>query len=359
MTMRAARFYDQKDIRIEDIERPTAGPDDVLIDIAWCGICGTDIHEYQDGPIFIPPKGSPHPVTGEEAPITLGHEFSGTVADVGNNVTDLKVGQNVVVEPYVIHKEYWGTDNYHLTPDQNFIGLAGGGGGLAEQIAVDQHWVHPIPDNLPLDEAALIEPLAVAYHAVERSEAKAGDVALIGGAGPIGLLTAAVAKAQGLTTIMSELSKKRIETAQETGVADHVVNPQEVDVVEEVLKITDGKGADVGFEATSVDVVLNTIFSAVKKAGVIVNVSIWGHKPEANLADLVTKEQDLRGTIGYYNSHEPCIELASSGKVDLKPFITHKIALYELVDTGFDTLINHNDTAVKILVSPTGKGLDG
>ncbi|NLZ98002.1 MAG: 2,3-butanediol dehydrogenase [Micrococcus sp.] len=356
--MRAARFYDQKDIRIEDIERPTAGPDDVLIDIAWCGICGTDIHEYQDGPIFIPPKGSPHPVTGEEAPITLGHEFSGTVAEVGNNVTDLKAGQNVVVEPYVIHKEYWGTDNYHLTPDQNFIGLAGGGGGLAEQIAVDQHWVHPIPDNLPLDEAALIEPLAVAYHAVERSEAKAGDVALIGGAGPIGLLTAAVAKAQGLTTIMSELSKKRIETAQETGVADHVANPKEVDVVEEVLKITDGKGADVGFEATSVDVVLNTIFSAVKKAGVIVNVSIWGHKPEANLADLVTKEQDLRGTIGYYNSHEPCIELASSGKVDLKPFITHKIALDELVDTGFDTLINHNDTAVKILVSPTGKGLD-
>lgn len=359
MTMRAARFYDQKDIRIEDIERPTAGPDDVLIDIAWCGICGTDIHEYQDGPIFIPPKGSPHPVTGEEAPITLGHEFSGTVAEVGNNVTDLKAGQNVVVEPYVIHKEYWGTDNYHLTPDQNFIGLAGGGGGLAEQIAVDQHWVHPIPDNLPLDEAALIEPLAVAYHAVERSEAKAGDVALIGGAGPIGLLTAAVAKAQGLTTIMSELSKKRIETAQETGVADHVANPKEVDVVEEVLKITDGKGADVGFEATSVDVVLNTILSAVKKAGVIVNVSIWGHKPEANLADLVTKEQDLRGTIGYYNSHEPCIELASSGKVDLKPFITHKIALDELVDTGFDTLINHNDTAVKILVSPTGKGLDG
>lgn len=359
MTMRAARFYDQKDIRIEDIERPTAGPDDVLIDIAWCGICGTDIHEYQDGPIFIPPKGSPHPVTGEEAPITLGHEFSGTIAEVGNNVTDLKAGQNVVVEPYVIHKEYWGTDNYHLTPDQNFIGLAGGGGGLAEQIAVDQHWVHPLPDNLPLDEAALIEPLAVAYHAVERSEAKAGDVALIGGAGPIGLLTAAVAKAQGLTTIMSELSKKRIETAQETGVADHVVNPKEADVIEEVLKITDGKGADVGFEATSVDVVLNTIFSAVKKAGVIVNVSIWGHKPEANLADLVTKEQDLRGTIGYYNSHKPCIELASSGKVDLKPFITHKIALDELVDTGFDTLINHNDTAVKILVSPTGKGLDG
>ena len=356
--MRAARFHDQKDIRIEDIERPTAGPDDVLIDVAWCGLCGTDIHEYQEGPIFIPPKGSPHPITGEEAPITLGHEFSGTVAEVGENVTDLKAGQNVVVEPYVIYKEYWDTENYHLTPDQNFIGLAGGGGGLAEQIAVDKHWVHPIPDSISLDEAALIEPLAVAYHAVERSEAKAGDVALVGGAGPIGLLTAAVLKAKGVTTIISELSKKRIETAKETGVADHVFNPQEVDVVEEVVKVTDGKGADLGFEATSVDVVLNTLFAAVRKAGVIVNVSIWGHKPEADLATMVTKEQDLRGTIGYYNSHEPSIELVSSGKVDLKPFITHKIALDDLVDKGFDILINHNDTAVKILVSPSGKGLE-
>lgn len=358
MTMRAARYYDQKDIRIEEIERPTAGPDEVLIDIAWCGICGTDIHEYLDGPIFIPPKGSPHPITGEEAPITLGHEFSGTIADIGENVTNLKKGQHVVVEPYVIYEEYWGQENYHLTKDQNFIGLAGGGGGLAEQIAVNQHWVHPIPEDMPLDEAALIEPLAVAYHAFERSGAQSGDVALIGGAGPIGLLTAAVLKGKGVTTIISEVSKRRLDTATETGVADYAFNPTEVDVVEEVMKLTDDNGADVGFEAAAVDAVLNTLMPAVKKAGVIVNVSIWGHKPEANLVDLVTKEQDLRGTIGYHNSHEPSIELVSSGKVDLKPFITHKIALDDLVDEGFDILINHNDTAVKILVSPTGEGLE-
>lgn len=358
MTMRAARYYDQQDIRIEDIERPSAGPDDVVIDIAWCGICGTDIHEYLDGPIFIPPKGSPHPITGEEAPITLGHEFSGTIAELGDNVEDLTVGQNVVVEPYVIYEEYWGKENYHLTKDQNFIGLAGGGGGLAEQIAVNRHWVHPIPDSMSLDEAALIEPLAVAYHAFQRSEAKEGDVAIIGGAGPIGLLTAAVAKAHGVTTIISELSEIRRSTAKETGVADYVFTPKEVDVVEEVEKLTDGNGADVGFEATAVDVVINTLISAVKKDGTIVNVSIWGHQPTVNLAELVMKEQDLRGTIGYYNSHEPSIELVSSGKIDLKPFITHKIALDDLVDKGFDTLINHNDTAVKILVSPTGQGLE-
>jgi len=358
MTMRAARYYDQNDIRIEDIESPTAGPGEVLIDIAWCGICGTDLHEYLDGPIFIPGKGHPHPITGEEAPVTLGHEFSGTVAALGEGVDDLEVGQHVVVEPYVIREEYWGKENYHLSPDQNFIGLAGNGGGLAEQISVYRHWVHPIPDNIALDEAALIEPLAVAYHAFERSGAKEGDVALIGGAGPIGLLTAAVAKAKGVTTVISELSEIRRKTATDTGVADYVFTPAEVDVVEEVQKLTDGAGADVAFEAAAVDAVLNTLIPAVKKAGVIVNVSIWGHRPEVTLVELVTKEQDLRGTIGYYFSHEPTIELVASGKVDLKPFITHKIALDHLVDEGFDTLIHHNDTAVKILVSPTGKGLE-
>src|SRR5690625_4478308 len=136
-----------------------------------------------------------------------------------------------------------------------------------------------------------------------------------------------------------------------------VVNSADQDVVEEVMKLTDNKGAEGGFDATWVDVVLNTLFTAVKKAGVIVNESILGHKPEAILVQLVTKEQDLRGTIGYHFSHEPSIELVSSGKVDLKPFITHKIGLDDLVDQGFDTLINRNDTAVKILVSPTGKGL--
>src|SRR5699024_2758150 len=231
-------------------------------------------HEYLDGPIFIPGKGHPHPITGEEAPVTLGHEFSGTVAALGEGVDDLEVGQHVVVEPYVIREEYWGKENYHLSPDQNFIGLAGNGGALAEQISVYRHWVHPIPDNIALDEAALIEPLAVAYHAFARygaqagdvalsggagpicrrpaADAKEGDVALIGGAGPRGRLSAAVAKAKGVTTVISELSEIRRKTATDTGVADYVFTPAEVDVVEEVQKLTDGAGADVAFEAAAV-----------------------------------------------------------------------------------------------------------
>ena len=239
----------------------------------------------------------------------------------------------------------------------NFIGLAGRGGGLAENIVVKRRWVHKVDKSVPLDEAALIEPLSVAYHAVKRSGVQAGQTAVIGGAGPIGVLTAAVLHALGVKVIISELSSLRRQKALDAGVVDVALNPAEVDVAEEVKKLTDGKGADVAFEATSVQVVLDTLMDAVKPTGVIVVISIWGKKANFDMHKLVMKEIDLRGTIAYVNNHPDTIKLVESGKVDLKPFITGKIGLEHLVDEGFETLIHHNETAVKILVSPSGKGL--
>lgn len=356
--MRAARYYDRGDIRIEDIDEPGIGPGQVGVKVAWCGICGTDLHEYLEGPIFVPPAGQPHPVSGESAPITLGHEMSGTVYALGEGVSDLRVGDGVVVEPYIIDPRF-STEpgsNYHLTPGMNFIGLAGRGGGLGERIAVERRWVHPVGD-LPLDEAALIEPLAVGYHAFVRSGASAGDVALIGGAGPIGLLTAAVLKAKGLTVIVSEPSALRRQKALDTGVADHGLDPRQVDVAEEVRRLTGGKGADVAFECSSVNVVLDTLFDAVRPAGVLVVVSIWGRPASLDMQKLVLKEIDLRGTIAYMGNHPDTIALVRDGLVDLRPFITGRIGLDQLIDGGFDTLIHRNETAVKILVSPSGEGL--
>lgn len=358
--MKAARYYGQKDIRIEDIEQQPLLPGTVRIDVAWTGICGTDLHEYLEGPIFCPAPGHPHPISGEESPVTLGHEFSGVVSEVGEGVTDLKVGDHVVVEPYIIRDDVnVGPDSvdYHLSKDMNFIGLAGRGGGLAENIVVKRRWVHKVDKSVPLDEAALIEPLSVAYHAVKRSGVQAGQTAVIGGAGPIGVLTAAVLHALGVKVIISELSSLRRQKALDAGVVDVALNPAEVDVAEEVKKLTDGKGADVAFEATSVQVVLDTLMDAVKPTGVIVVISIWGKKANFDMHKLVMKEIDLRGTIAYVNNHPDTIKLVESGKVDLKPFITGKIGLEHLVDEGFETLIHHNETAVKILVSPSGKGL--
>ncbi|TDT32670.1 2,3-butanediol dehydrogenase [Naumannella halotolerans] len=353
--MRAARYYDNSDIRIEDIPEPTAGPGEVLIDVAYCGICGTDLHEYLDGPIFCPSATEPTSWTGETAPVTLGHEFSGVVSGLGEGVDDLAVGDHVVVEPYILAEGVdTGPDSvdYHLSDGMNFIGLGGAGGGLAEKIAVKRRWVHRISPEVPLDQAALIEPLTVAYHAVKRSGAKAGDVAVIGGAGPIGLLTGAVLKAFGATVIVSEISELRRQKALESGAADHAFDPRETDIAAKARELTDGKGAQVAFEASSVQVVLDTLMDALRPTGVLLIVSIWGHKADFDMHKLVMKEIDMRGSIAYVNNHPETIELVESGKIDLAPFITGRIGLDDLIDEGFDTLINRNETAVKILVSP-------
>ncbi|KRE65824.1 MULTISPECIES: 2,3-butanediol dehydrogenase [Micrococcaceae] len=351
--MKAARFHARKDIRIEDIPEPELRAGAVKIDVAWCGICGTDLHEYLEGPIFCPAPGHPHPLSHEESPVTLGHEFSGTVSEVGEGVTGLAKGDNVVVERYFVD----GTCNmcqagsYHLCRQMGFIGLSGGGGGLSEKIVVDQRWVHPIGD-IPLDEAALIEPLSVAHHAVARSGVKAGDTALVGGSGPIGLLTAAVLKGMGVTTIISELTQARKEKATSSGVADHVLDPSKEDVPARVRELTGGAGADVAFECAGVNAVLDTMLDAVRPGAVVVNVSIWGAPATVDMQKLVLKEIDLRGTIAYVRDHPAVIKMVQEGKVDLKPFITGRIALEDLVEQGFDTLINHKDTAVKVLVHP-------
>jgi (R,R)-butanediol dehydrogenase/meso-butanediol dehydrogenase/diacetyl reductase len=351
--MKAARFHARNDLRIDEIPEPDVRAGAVKIGVAWCGICGTDLHEFLEGPIFTPPPGHPHVLSDEAAPVTLGHEFSGTIEQLGEGVGGLAVGDNVVVEPYFVCDDCGPCrdGNYNLCTRMGFIGLAGGGGGLSEKIVVDARWVHRIGD-IPLDEAALIEPLAVAHHAVSRSGLRAGDVAVVGGAGPIGLLTAAVLKGLGVTTIVTELSAARKDKAVSSGVADHLLDPSTDDVKARVLELTGGAGADAAFECAGVNAVLETMLDVVKAAGVVVNVSIWGKPASVDMQKIVLKEIDLRGTIAYRGDHPAAIRLVQEGKVDLKPFITGRIALEDLVGEGFDTLINHNDTAVKIIVRP-------
>lgn len=351
--MRAARFHGPKDIRIDEVPSPILRPGAVAIDVAWCGICGTDLHEYLEGPIFIPPEGHPHPLTHEEEPVTMGHELSGTITALGEGVGDLRVGENVVVEPYFVCGECapCKEGRYNLCTSMGFIGLAGGGGGLSEQMVVDRRWIHPVGD-IPLDLAALIEPLAVGHHAFVRSGAKAGDVALVGGAGPIGLLLAAVLKAEGLTVIISEVAQARKAKALSTHVADHVIDPLEEDLLIRVHELTGGKGADVCFECTSVNTVLDQLIDAVRPGGVIVNVSIWGAPATIDMQKIVLKEIDLRGTIAYVRDHPAVIKLVQEGKIALEPFITDRIDLDDLVAGGLEMLIDHKDTEVKILVHP-------
>jgi len=196
--MRALRFHGPGDMRVEKVADPELVPGSVEIRIAWCGICGSDLHEYRHGPSVVRPRGRPHPLTGEHLPVTLGHEMAGEVVRVADDVTSVDVGQRVVVNPLL----FCGTctpcraGRINLCRHSGAIGLSGGG-GFAERIVVPAHLVHRLPIGVTLEEGALVEPLAVAWHAVRRAHVRPGQTALVIGAGPIGLAVLLVLQSFG------------------------------------------------------------------------------------------------------------------------------------------------------------------
>jgi (R,R)-butanediol dehydrogenase / meso-butanediol dehydrogenase / diacetyl reductase len=351
--MRAARFHGRGDVRIDDLPEPHPGPGQVQIAVEWCGICGTDLHEYLDGPIFAPTQASPHPLTGGGVPITIGHEFSGRVAEVGGDVTDLAEGDLVVVEPYDVcgHCVACADGRYNVCRSLGFIGLDGDQGGFAERMVVDRRWVHPI-DGLTAEQGALVEPLAVGYHATKLSGIEPGATAAVFGSGPIGLVTAAALRAHGAgQIIVVEPADARKAKAPGAG-ADHVLDPTEVDVPDAIRDLTGGRGAEVTFECAGLDPVLASAIASTRPGGTCVNVSIWGHPATVDVNSLVFSEIRLVGSLAYANRHAEVIDLIRSGTVDVDQFITGRIGLDDIVESGFRELIDHKETNVKILVSP-------
>ena len=352
--MKAARYYGQGDIRIDDIPEPTPGPGQVQIAVDWCGICGSDLHEFLEGPIFIPPKGSPHPITGAELPaVVMGHEFAGVVSGVGADVTGVSEGDRVAVEPYYVCGECSActAGRYNICRKLGFIGLSGFEGGFSETTVVDQKWIHQLGD-LPTDVGALVEPLAVAYHAVRLSGLQPGGTAVVYGAGPIGLVTVASLKATGAGQVISvEPAAARKAKATVAG-ADVVLDPTETEVGDAVRDLTGGAGADVAFECAGIDAVLASAIGAVRPGGRVVNVAIWGHPATVQMNDLVLSEVDVIGSLAYCGDHPDTIKLLQDGKVAADQFITGRISLDDIVEGGFRQLIDNKEENVKILVSP-------
>ena len=352
--MKAALFYGKEDIRIEEVAEPELRPGTVKIAPAFNGICGSDLHLYHAGPIPpAPTTDKPHPLSGETLPVVMGHEFSGVIEELGEGVEGLKVGDSVVVEPLMVD----GTcpackaGKYNLCEQMGFIGISGRGGGLSEHIVVERRWVHPVGD-LPLDQAAMIEPLAVALHSVKHAGVSSGQTAVIGGGGPIGLLVAAVLKANGVGTIVSEVSSARREKAFSSGVADVVVDPAHEDLRTVVLERTNGAGAELAFDAAGVPVVVAQLLDVLGAGGRLEIVAIHTKPVELNITEQLTMQDRVLGSsIGYANDHEESIELVRSGKVKLEPFITRRILVDDIIEEGIERLTTHKDEEVKILVS--------
>lgn len=352
--MKAARWHGPRNIKIEDIPEPRPKKGEVKVKVHWCGICGSDLHEYVAGPIFIP-YDKEHSLTGEKAPIVLGHEFAGEVVEVGEGVTTLKIGDKVVVEPIISCKECenCGIGKYNLCTSLGFHGLAGGGGGFAEYTVFPEKFVHKLPDNLSTEEGALVEPIAVAVHSVRQSKLKEGDSAIVFGSGPIGLGTIQAVRAAGVKQVIAvEIANKRKEYAKKFG-ANAVLDPTEVNVPEEVWKLTGQSGMDVAFETVGIQSTLIDALNSLRAGGQVVITSIWEKEISINPNLIVLTEKELVGTIAYRKIFPATMALMADGRISTDGWITKKITLDEIVENGFEELLRNKDQHVKILVRPS------
>ncbi|OON96451.1 MAG: butanediol dehydrogenase [Candidatus Epulonipiscioides saccharophilum] len=352
--MKAARWYNIKDIRVDDIPKPQINPDEALVRVKWCGICGSDLHEYVAGPINVPAT-KPHPITGEVAPITLGHEYSGIIAEVGSNITHLKVGDKVCVEPVIFCGECRSCreGNTNACIKLGFQGLSGFGGGFSEYTKFRADKIYKLPDSMSLEDGALIEPLAVAYHSLEKGQFKKGQVAIVSGAGTIGLSTIKVLKAMGASKIfVVQRESIRQQYARNEGV--DVLDPYKVDVIAEITRLTNGEMADVAFETTGSQICFDLLLGSLKATGYLVNTSLWEEPAIVNMNSVVFTEKNIVGTICYHGNDFPeVISLVDQGKIITDGLITKKARLADIVDDGFEILTGpEKKKHVKILITP-------
>ena len=353
--MRAARFHGKSDIRVEDVDVPRIkASDDVLVEVLWCGICGTDLHEYMVGPIVTPV--SPHPLTGVTIPQTLGHEFSARVVEAGSDVTDVKVGDRVSIMPAIVcGRCHWCRRGLgHLCVKFACTGLSAETGGLAQYAVLKDYQLATLPDSVSDLEGAVVEPACVAAYGIDRVGVHGGDVVLITGAGPIGVLSAMYADAVGASTVViAEPNPNRAALARAMDIGP-VLDPTQDGFADYIADLTHGLGVDVVAECSGTTPGLTTAMNSVRSRGSIVQTGL--HTKPASLDAMRLSEKDISyvGSWCYLITDWPrIIRLIAAGKYPVAKAVTAQISLESVVPKGFDILVNPTGDELKVLVSPT------
>lgn len=345
--MRAARYHGNRDIRIEDIEAPDPGPNEVLLDVGACGICGSDLAEY----LYGPRHGDDH------LPYTMGHELGGTVAQTGANV-DLAVGTEVVLNPLVACGDCWccAEAKYNLCRNLSVIG-AHRQGGYAEQVVAPVENVIRLPADVGPDLAAVSEPYTVAFHAIQQSPLRPGQSVAVIGMGPIGLGLVQLARAAGAETVFASGHREiRRTLARESG-ADVVIDPRTTDPVERIREETDG-GVDVAYEVAGNESALNDAIKSTKPSGHVTIVGVFKGDIEIDPMDLVNHERSVNASAAYLTGpladreFGAVLEQFASGVLDPEPIVTSRIGLDRIVPDGFEALADREGGEVKVLVRP-------
>lgn len=323
--MKALVKYSRGDgnMEIREVAEPTPGPGQVKVEVKAAGICGSDLRIYHDN--------TPVPIS---TPVTIGHEFSGKVTEVGEGVTQWKPGDRVVSETaYSICGKchYCITGNYHMCNGRKGLGYWQNG-VFAKYTILPQERIHLLPDNIDFISGALLEPLACVTHAVlEQTNITAGDMVLVVGPGAIGLGALQIAKLQGAVVIVAgtSRSKERLKLAKELG-ADYTINSQEEDLGKAISEITKGKGVDVVLECSGSPRAADDALKVIKKQGQYTQIGIFGKPITLNFESVCNKELYLRGSMGSkWTSWEKIIDLVQKNKIKPKQLVSHEFSLTE------------------------------
>lgn len=343
--MKAARFYAAKDVRIEDMESKDVERGEVKIEVEWCGLCGSDKH------IYVNPFDIPYPVT-------LGHEFSGTVKGVGEGVTKVKTNDRVVVNPLIVCGKCTNCKRGYPNLCENLIlyGYHGTEGGFSEMTIVKEDMVIKIPDNLSFDKAAIVEPIAIAVHALRQSKFKTGDTAAVFGAGPIGLLLTSVLKASGASKIfvIGHTEAKR-QRALKLG-ATRVIDPDKEDTVSIIKELTGG-GTDVAFELAGAQESFSLGMDVLRSRGELVIASLPVKEFLFDAFKALSKEIKISTSQCTVDEFPIVVEMLANDMLNVEGIITKKIHLNDIVREGFETLLK-DKTQLKILVTPKHGNLE-
>ncbi len=342
--MKSLLLTEYNHLEITDLPLPDIGPDEVLVRVEACGICGSDVHGY-DGS-----SGRRIP------PIVMGHEAAGTVAATGTNVRGYTKGDRVTFDStvYCGACAYCARGEVNLCDNRQVIGVSCGDyrrhGAFAEYVAVPQRILYHLPANITFAEAAMLEAASVALHAVRVSEAAGSETALVIGAGMIGLLTFQAAVAAGCKNVfVADVDPSRLERARQIGAEQTILAG--ADLADKVLKLTGSQGVDAVFEAVGMNETVSAAIDSVRRGGTITLIGNIAPEVKLPLQKVVTRQIRLQGSCASAGEYPQAIELIAAGKIQVKPLITAVAALEE-GPRWFERLHSREPNLMKVILTP-------
>lgn len=343
--MKALVLTEYKKFELREVPIPAIQPDEVLIRVKAVGICGSDVHGM-DGS------------TGRRIPpIIMGHEAAGVIEAVGPAVTGWKPGDRVTFDSTIYKLDDWYTRKglYNLSDNRMVLGVSCPDfkreGAFAEYVAVPQHILYRLPARVSFEHAAMVEPVAVALHAVNLTRISVNDSVVVGGTGMIALFVIQLLKLAGCGQIITfDLDQDRLDLALKLG-ATHAFKADTTNVVEEVKKITAGRGADIGFEVVGITQVLKTVIESVRKGAQVTLVGNISAEVNFPLQMVVTRQLKIQGSCAICGEYEPVLDLISRGLIEIDP-LTSAVAPLKEGAEWFNRLYNCEKGLMKVILKP-------